>query len=172
MPPGARTLAVFLISLVPTLSLGAETTTEVQIVRQECSQTCSTGYILLNGTAKWYSLELGTEDKRGLYNVEPGIYTGTMRFDSAKGNANRELARLELSAAGGRSAIQIHIGNTPKDSEGCILIGKDRPDTCFISDSKNAAWEFVTSLAAAMKNTQMTVKVTVVSNCDKKRRTE
>jgi hypothetical protein len=39
----------------------------------------------------------------------------------------------------GRTHIQIHIGNTPADSKGCILVGaRLNPDLCSVQESAKA----------------------------------
>lgn len=64
--------------------------------------------------------------------IPPGDYRGAVRTDGAW--------RLELSGTGERKNIQIHVGNRPADTLGCILPGTgDSSDaSCSISGSKEA----------------------------------
>jgi hypothetical protein len=48
-------------------------------------------------------------------------------------------SRIEMTGVPGRTNIQIHTGNTPDNSEGCILVGlKLGDDFCSVIDSKKA----------------------------------
>lgn len=54
---------------------------------------------------------------------------------------------VELTDVPKRSEIQIHIGNSTIDSEGCILVGEDRGAPNFISNSVNTYKKFYGALA-------------------------
>jgi hypothetical protein len=77
------------------------------------------GELLVNGSFLCYTLELAW-----LWNannkscIPPGRYRGFLRFDKTDG------WRIQLSGIpGGRKGVQIHVGNYPRDIEGCVLIG-------------------------------------------------
>ncbi|MEZ5357273.1 MAG: DUF5675 family protein [Candidatus Zixiibacteriota bacterium] len=52
--------------------------------------------------------------------INAGTYNASLR--TSKGTFN--YPRIELSGVRGRSNIVIHRGNAPKDTKGCILVGK------------------------------------------------
>lgn len=66
--------------------------------------------------------------------VPPGAYGGFVRTDGPRG------WRIELTGTGARSHVQLHVGNRPRDTIGCILPGTgDSTDlSCQIAGSKDA----------------------------------
>lgn len=80
------------------------------------------GDLYVDGAWECFTLErLPTDSEHpcipaGLYPVEP--------FESP--HFGRTV--LRLSNVPGREAIEIHAGNTPADTQGCILVGQNRDD--------------------------------------------
>ena len=66
----------------------------------------------------------------------------------------------EILNVPGFSGIRIHTGNSSKDTEGCIILGKtnDRLDDNWISGSKDAMTAFMAKLETAINNGE---KVTI-----------
>lgn len=66
--------------------------------------------------------------------IPAGSYPATVRDDGDKG------WRLELKDVPGRTLVDVHIGNWPKDSIGCILLGKrlSKKEKCFVQESAKA----------------------------------
>jgi hypothetical protein len=66
--------------------------------------------------------------------IPAGLYEGFVRTDGPRG------WRIELLGTDPRSNIQLHVGNTPENSIGCVLLGTgDSSDAqCRISGSKDA----------------------------------
>jgi hypothetical protein len=66
--------------------------------------------------------------------IPPGEYKGYVRTDGNLG------WRIELAGTGERKHIQIHIGNTPDDTKGCILpgSGESTDAKCTIPGSNEA----------------------------------
>jgi hypothetical protein len=66
--------------------------------------------------------------------IVAGLYTASTRDDGDKG------WRLQLNAVPNRTLVQIHIGNFPADSVGCILLGSGRSpgNRCAVSGSADA----------------------------------
>lgn len=65
-----------------------------------------------------HTLELPWRDNdKGKSCIPPGTYPAFVRTDGPKG------WRLELRNTQDRKNIQIHVGNTPNQIEGCILVG-------------------------------------------------
>jgi hypothetical protein len=79
------------------------------------------GRLYVNGKYVCFTLEEAWRDnQRSISCVPPGTYDAYLRYDSSK--KNREWC-FQLTNVPNRTAIQIHIGNSPGDTEGCILVG-------------------------------------------------
>lgn len=79
------------------------------------------GTLSVNGTQICYTLEEAwRNNQKGHSCVGLGSYTAFLRYTSNK--SKREWC-FQLNDANGRSAIQVHIGNKPEHTEGCILVG-------------------------------------------------
>src|ERR1022692_2035251 len=52
--------------------------------------------------------------------IPAGVYKGKTRADGTKG------WRIQVDPVPGRDLVEIHIGNFPKDTVGCILLGSGR----------------------------------------------
>ena len=79
------------------------------------------GTLSVNGTQICYTLEEAwRNNQKGHSCVSLGTYSAFIRYTSSK--SNREWC-FQLNDANGRSAIQIHIGNKPSHTEGCVLVG-------------------------------------------------
>ena len=88
----------------------------------------------MNGSVIAYALELPWQGNAPLISSIPdGTYSSVLRYDHA------DKWRIELTGVPGRTGVQIHTGNVPDDSEGCILVGsKLGDDLCSVIDSKKA----------------------------------
>lgn len=60
----------------------------------------------------------------------------------------------------GFEGVRIHWGNTDKDTEGCILVGKTWAGTDFIGQSRDTFRDLMEHLTRAFKNKE-TIKVTI-----------
>lgn len=79
------------------------------------------GALSVNGTQICYTLEEAwRNNQKGNSCVGLGTYPAFIRYTSNK--SKREWC-FQLNDANGRTAIQMHIGNKPADTEGCILVG-------------------------------------------------
>jgi hypothetical protein len=106
----------------------------IVLSRKYSSDKCTSGYLAVDGKIISYILELPWKDNVPLISAIPvGTYDGILRYD------HPDKWRIELTNVPGRSNVQIHTGNTPDDSEGCILVGMEiSNDLCSVSDSKKA----------------------------------
>ncbi|WP_128946237.1 DUF5675 family protein [Bradyrhizobium zhanjiangense] len=104
------------------------------IARKYKGSNCTSGYLAVNGSIIAYTLELPWKGNAPLISSIPdGTYAGTLRYD------HPDKWRIELTGVPGRNQIQIHTGNTPDDSEGCILVGALLGnDYCSVLESKKA----------------------------------
>jgi Family of unknown function (DUF5675) len=111
-----------------------------------CKDGSTMGRLLVDGKERARTLEPG-EAKR----VPAGRYSATIRADGSK------KWRIELANT---SNIQIHIGNYPSDTKGCILPGLDiqaltdpktQKETCAVVGSKDALNAIAEAMSAAAK---------------------
>lgn len=122
-----------LATLAPQL-LTASDAFSVTIYREYPSQKCTSGYLAVNDNIIAYTLERPWADnQQNLSSIPAGTYPGTLRYD------HNDHWRIELQNVPGRQNIQIHIGNQPDQSKGCILVGlKLGPDLCSIVGGTSA----------------------------------
>lgn len=93
------------------------------------------GTLTVNGTFICYTLEEAWRNNQKSHScVSLGTYGAFIRYDSTK--ANREWC-FQLNDANGRTAIQMHIGNKPSHTEGCVLVGTSYT-TDYVGDSTSA----------------------------------
>jgi len=132
------------------------------IYRQYSSDQCTSGYLAVNGTIQAYTLERPWAGNAPLISsIPPGTYGGILRYD------HTDQWRIELTGVPGRTNVQIHTGNTPDDTEGCIIVGKQLgDDLCSIKpgtsqpayqDLKNAFYGTPNPVSTPDKNISVTV---------------
>lgn len=98
---------------------------EIHIDRDTETANSTTGTMTV-GTQELYTLELpwrgnaATGASNTASRIPAGTYNATTRADGALG------WRIELQGTAPRTNIQIHVGNTPADTTGCILPGTSR----------------------------------------------
>ena len=106
----------------------------IEIHREASSDTCTTGYIGVDGRLVAYTLELpDVNNIRDLSRIPVGDYGAHVRYDHPDG------WRVELDNVPGRSGVEIHVGNWPKETHGCILVGTQVSiDSCTVKHSSDA----------------------------------
>lgn len=107
---------------------------KITIYREYSDGKCTSGYLAVNGTIICYALERPWRDNQeNVSSIPNGSYPAILRYDKS------DHWRLQLENVPDRTGIQIHIGNQPNESEGCILVGAtlDR-DLCKITNSATA----------------------------------
>ncbi|MCJ2097490.1 DUF5675 family protein [Methylobacterium sp. E-046] len=104
------------------------------LARKYKGDACTSGYLAADGTIIAYTLERPWKGNAPLISSIPdGRYEAVLRYD------HTDQWRIELTGVPGRTNVQIHTGNKPDDSEGCILIGlKLSDDLCSVLESKKA----------------------------------
>jgi hypothetical protein len=109
---------------------------KLTLLRDTYTDKSTTGELSLNGVQSLWTLELPNKD--GL----PGscIPQGTYNVISYPSPRFKRLMPL-LVGIPGRSNIEIHWGNSPADTDGCILLGRTR-DTDYIGQSRMAFDDF------------------------------
>jgi hypothetical protein len=100
----------------------AQDSFRMTLVRTFESNSCTTGELFVNGKFLCHTLELPwRENKSYISSIPSKTYAGNIRYD--KNDHWRIELRNEDTAP--RSGVQIHVGNFPKDVEGCILPGME-----------------------------------------------
>lgn len=84
--------------------------------------------------------------------IPSGSYPATIRTDGTKG------WRIELQKTGDRKNVQIHVGNKPKDIQGCILLGKT-VSTDWVGESKKAMGELKAYIASGKAPVNIRVEI-------------
>lgn len=95
---------------------------KLMLIRDSFSSVSADGILFADGLALCNTLEppIGKKVKYGKgCCIAPGIYSVDFHYSPKFGKY-----MLTLCGVRGRSGILIHSGNTPKDSAGCILVGK------------------------------------------------
>jgi hypothetical protein len=110
----------------------------VRIVRLlEKGGACTIGELWVNGQPMGYTLELPWKwNEQNVSAIPAGSYSGHLRYDKD------DHWRIQLNDVQGRSGVQIHIGNVPREIQGCVLVGKAWDGkSCSITDSAGAYGE-------------------------------
>lgn len=92
------------------------------LVRDSFSSSSTDGVLFVDSRPFCNTLEpaQGKKDKYGKgCCIAPGVYSIDFHYSPKFGKY-----MLTLCGVRGRSGILIHSGNTPKDTSGCILVGK------------------------------------------------
>lgn len=127
---------------------------KLRLERQDCGLLCTIGELLIDGAHCCWTLEDRVRERegeavetwklhgetaipRGTYNV---VVTHSQRF-------GRELPLLENVP--GFEGIRIHPGNTAKDTEGCILVGRNKA-SAIVTESRAAFNELFVKIQAAL----------------------
>lgn len=151
-------ITILLTSTQPTFAADAFV---VSIARKYSNPECTSGYLLVNDKVICYALEkppLG--NMPFISSIPKGTYQGHLRYDHS------DAWRIELDGVPGRTKIQIHIGNVPADTVGCIVVGDrmDSSDVCKLIDSATAynklkAAFYGSETPNATPNKEITVKI-------------
>ncbi len=107
-----------LVALVVFSTALAADSFKVTIYREYPGNKCTSGYLAVNGQIIAYTLERPWADNnQNISSIPAGTYPATLRYDHA------DAWRIELQNVPGRTNVQIHIGNEPDQTKGCILVG-------------------------------------------------
>lgn len=91
--------------------------------------------VTLPGDPVGSTLELPWRNNlEGVSRIPAGLYHGSVQADGDLG------WRVKVEPVQDRTLIRIHIGNFPKQTIGCILLGRGRSSSnrCLVTDSKSA----------------------------------
>jgi hypothetical protein len=125
-----------LASVLAAGAQGAAPTVSLIVRRQASNKRCTTGQLILNNTVAGYTLERPWENNLPLISQIPaGRYSAFVRSE------NGSRWRIQLKDVPGRTDIQLHLGRSPANTIGCILVGSNAdPDHCTLTN-EDAAWE-------------------------------
>ena len=120
---------------------GLANATNLMIKRVSLNASSTTGELYVDGKFVAHTLELPWKNNRSYVSSIPdGTYSALLRYDK------NDKWRIQLEGVtGGRTGIQIHVGNYPSQIEGCVLVGNS------VSNSKSSVSES-SSAYAALKN--------------------
>jgi hypothetical protein len=106
----------------------------VTISRQYPGNKCTSGYLAVDGKIIAYALERPWLDNLNDISAIPaGKYKAHLRYDKG------DHWRIQLDGVPNRKGVQIHVGNQPDQSKGCVLVGeKLDSDLCSLEGSKKA----------------------------------
>lgn len=107
---------------------------QLTVARKYRDAKCTMGYLEVNSKTTCYTLEPPWKDnKTDVSSIPVGKYPATLRYD------HTDRWRIELQRVPNRTNVQIHIGNYPSNTLGCILVGKNADvDKCAVLDSTAA----------------------------------
>ena len=106
------------------------------LIRDTHSDTSTIGKLYLNGELMCDTLENPwLDNQRNISCIPEGQYDVRIRL--ARESATRDYIHLLVQEVPKRSYILFHIGNTAKDTQGCILVGLKRQQD-FVSNSRLA----------------------------------
>ena len=92
------------------------------LIRDTFSKESTIGELFLNGERICDTLENSWQDnQRNISCIPEGIYPVRLRLPRESGT--RDYIHLLVKDVKDRDYILIHIGNTAKDTSGCILVG-------------------------------------------------
>jgi len=98
------------------------TTINLLIIRDTFSDKSTIGELFINGERFCDTLENPwINNKKNVSCIPKGEYKVRLRL--ARESATRDYLHLLVEDVENRSYILFHIGNTPKDTSGCILVG-------------------------------------------------
>lgn len=122
--------------------------------RDYFSLSAVSGVLYVDGVECCNTLEPAIIDGYGKGScIKPGTYSIDYHF-----SPKYRKYMLTLCGVKGRSGILIHSGNTPKDSVGCILVGK-RLDNEKLVSSRTVLFGLLERVLAAMKFSSVTITI-------------
>ena len=106
------------------------------LIRDTHTDTSTIGKLYLNGEYMCDTLENPwMNNERNISCIPEGQYDVRLRL--ARESATRDYLHLLVQEVPNRSYILFHIGNTPKDTQGCVLVGLTREHD-FVGNSRLA----------------------------------
>lgn len=98
---------------------------ELKLIRSKSTKTSTSGTLSIDDEFECYTLEDPVRDKK--IAAKTAIPSGTYTIDITHSNRFKKKMPILLNVPG-FTGIRIHSGNTADDTEGCILVGKQKSD--------------------------------------------
>ena len=115
------------------------------LIRDTFSDKSTIGKLYLNGEFYGHTLELAWEgNKKRVSCIPKGVYEVVKRFTD---KSKYKYEHLHILDVPDREMILMHIGNYPKNSKGCILLGNTRALN-FVGDSRKAFYRLMYDLGS------------------------
>lgn len=125
----------------------------IRVVRKEETEKATLGEMYLDGNFLAYTLEPVWDGNQTGSCIPPGKYIAYIR-DHKQSKSRWSYNPIQLIDVFKRDYIQIHIGNYPDDTEGCILVGKGR--------GKNAIWRSRDAYNELMNKMDKTKEIKII----------
>ncbi len=115
------------------------------LIRDTFTDKSVIGKLYLNGEFYGHTLELPWNDNQKKISCIPkGVYEVVKRFTD---ESKYKYEHLHILDVANREMILMHIGNYPKNSKGCILLGNTRALN-FVGDSRKAFYRLMYDLGS------------------------
>lgn len=111
---------------------------QLEIRRSIFTKRSTSGQLAINGIPECYTLEPPKEpdpNGNGYICIPTGTYPLTIQWSP---KFHKQVPHV--NSVPGRTEIEIHVGNFPDDTEGCILVGKSRGDQPDFVSQSGMAW--------------------------------
>ena len=144
---------------------------KIEVIREASNKDCTFGKLYINGKYMCNTLEDVQRDVKikGETAIPKGVYKVTLRNAGGKNEKYKEKfgdtwhkGMLYLNNVPNYEYVLIHIGNSKKDSEGCILVGLGRDiKSNMITQSTDAyklIYPIISKALINKENVEITVK--------------
>lgn len=113
------------------------------------------GELHIDSTWQCFTLELSARKQPGIKNcITPGKYEIQMQWSARFGMNTPHLQNVP-----DRTFIEIHPGNKPEDTDGCILLGQGK-DTDWVSNSRAAYQALISKIEAKLAQGKFYIDIT------------
>jgi len=115
------------------------------LIRDTFTDKSTIGKLYFDGEFYGHTLELAWKDnKKRVSCIPKGVYEVKKRHTEESKYKYQHLHILDVE---NRELVLIHIGNYPKNSKGCILLGNTRAAN-FVGDSRKAFYKLMYDLGS------------------------
>ena len=115
------------------------------LIRDTFTDKSVIGKLYLNGEFYGHTLELPWNDNQKKISCIPkGVYEVVKRFTA---ESKYKYEHLHILDVANREMILMHVGNYPKNSKGCVLLGNTRALN-FVGDSRKAFYRLMYDLGS------------------------